>query len=87
MAVFVRDHIVRSAGEYFTSADAWKRYVRVHESAGLPMLEEKTFYKKLAKAMGEIHRTTGMNSLPGRQRGYRGFVLIKENLAEPRVYA
>ena len=87
MAVFVRDHIVRSAGEYFTSADAWKRYVRVHENAGLPMLEEKTFYKKLAKAMGEIHRTTGMNSLPGRQRGYRGFVLIKENLAEPRVYA
>ena len=75
MSVFVQNHVVPSMGESFTSADAWKTYVAVRGGAGLPMLEEAAFYKQLAKAMGEIHRVAVINSLPGKQRGYRGFSL------------
>lgn len=75
MEVFVKNHVAPSMGESFTSADAWKTYVAVRGGAGLPMLEETAFYKQLAKAMGEIYQSTVVNSLPNRQRGYRGFSL------------
>lgn len=75
MTVFVQNHVVLSAGDYFTSSAAWKKYVVVREEAGLPMLEEAAFYRQFAKAMGEIYRATAANSLSDRQRGYRGFLL------------
>ena len=76
MKVFVQNHIASSAGHYFTSADAWSHYVAVRQEAGLPVLESAAFYKQLAKAMGEVHQVASVNSLPGKQRGYRGFKLV-----------
>ena len=76
MKVFVQNHIASSAGHYFTSADAWSLYVAVRQEAGLPVLESAAFYKQLAKAMGEVHQVASVNSLPGKQRGYRGFKLV-----------
>ena len=76
MKVFVQNHIVSSAGHHFTSADAWSLYVAVRQEAGLPVLESAAFYKQLAKAMGEVHQVASVNSLPGKQRGYRGFKLV-----------
>jgi len=75
MAVFVRNHVVLSAGDYFTSSAAWEKYMEIRGGAGLPMLDAGAFYKQLAQAMGEIYQATAVNSLPGKQRGYRGFSL------------
>ena len=75
MTVFVQNHVVRSAGDHFASADAWKCYVKIRSGAGLPSLEESAFYKQFSKAMGEIYQATGVNSLPGKKRGYRDFKL------------
>ena len=75
MIVFVENHVVRSAGDYFASAEAWKHYVKIRSGAGLPSLEESAFYKQFSKAMGEIYQATGVNSLPGKKRGYRDFKL------------
>ena len=43
MTVFVQNHIDFSAGNYFTSADAWSHYLRVRQEAGLPVLESAAF--------------------------------------------
>lgn len=75
MMVFVQNHIDFSAGNYFTSADAWSHYLRVRQEAGLPVLESAAFYKQLSKAMAEVYHVASVNSLPGKQRGYRNFVL------------
>lgn len=75
MTVFVQNHIDFSAGNYFTSADAWSHYVAVRQEAGLPVLESAAFYRQLAKAMSEVYHVTTVNSLPGKQRGYRNFEL------------
>ena len=76
MAVFVQNHVAFSAGHSFTSAEAWSHYLKVRQEAGLPVLESAAFYKQLAKSMGEIYQTATVNSLPGKQRGYRGFELV-----------
>ena len=75
MTVFVQTHIDFSSGNYFTSADALSHYVAVRQEAGLPVLESAAFYRQLAKAMSEVHQAATVNSLPGKQRGYRNFVL------------
>ena len=75
MMVFVQNHIDFSAGHYFTSADAWSHYLKLRQEAGLPVLESAAFYKQLSKAMAEIYHVAAVNSLPGKQRGYRNFVL------------
>lgn len=76
IAVFVKNHVKLSAGDHILSADAWKKYVAVRASEGLPVLDEADFYKQLAKMMGEIHKATVVNSLPEKRRGYRGFELV-----------
>ncbi|MBR4665001.1 MAG: hypothetical protein IKO93_14110 [Lentisphaeria bacterium] len=75
MIVFVENHVVRSAGDHFASAEAWKYYVKIRSGAGLPSLEESAFYKQFSTAMDEIYQVTGVNSLPGKKRGYRDFKL------------
>ena len=77
MEVFVKNYIVEAAGEYFSSADAFNLYARVHHQAGFPPIEEQAFYKQLAKAMQEIHSSVPSNSSKlTNGRGYVGFKLI-----------
>ena len=76
MTVFVQNHVRLCAGRSFTSAEAFAKYVEVREAAGLPNISSETFYKQLATAMAEVYQTVGVNSLPGKQRGYRGFELV-----------
>lgn len=76
MTVFVQNHVRLCAGKSITSSEAWVQYLAVREKTGLPLLEEAAFYKRLATAMAEVYQAAGVNSLPGKQRGYRGFELV-----------
>ena len=76
MTVFVQNHIRLCAGRSFASAEAFAKYVDVREAVGLPNLSREAFFKQLALAMTEVYQAVGVNSLPGKQRGYRGFELV-----------
>ena len=76
MTVFVQNHIKPCAGKNFFSSEAHDKYLAIHKEAGLPMLDKNPFCKQLATAMGEVYQVGVVNSLPGKQRGYRGFELV-----------
>ena len=76
MTVFVQNHIKPCAGKNILSSEALAKYINVREEAGLPNFTPGAFYKQLTTAMAEVYRVTGVNSLPGKQRGYRGFELV-----------
>ena len=76
MKVFVQNHIKPCAGKNILSSEALAKFIDVREEAGLPNLSPEAFYKLLATAMAEVYRVAGVNSLPGKQRGYRGFELV-----------
>ena len=76
LKVFVTNHVKWSQGQWFISANAWKHYVKIQKSAGLPLLTEKAFYKRLSEAMAEIYGVTSTNSNPDRRFGYNNHKLI-----------
>ena len=76
MTVFVQNHIKPCAGKNILSSEALAKYINVREAAGLPNLSPEAFFKQLTMAMAEVYRAAGVNSLPGKQRGYRGFELV-----------
>ena len=76
MTVFVQNHIKPCAGKNILSSEALAKYINVREEAGLPNFTPGAFYKQLTTAMAEVYRVTGVNSLPGKQRGYRGFEFV-----------
>lgn len=82
MDMFVRNYIKWSAGDHFSSKEAYALYLKLQNELELEYLEESAFYKRLAKAMGTIYRVAGCNSIGGsgqKCRGYRNFKLLPKN--------
>ncbi|MPM65993.1 hypothetical protein SDC9_112897 [bioreactor metagenome] len=82
--LFVETCVELSAGDDFTSDEAYQRYCVVSRDGTLPILSPETFYKQLAVQMPNIFpgavgsnnlRRRGANQDKRTCRGYRGYKL------------
>ena len=85
--IFVKNHVVESAGKFFRTGDAYALFTRLHKTAGYEYLPEDTFRKRLAKMMALEFGAAPSNTIPGPNgktvRGYRGFKLVDPNAKKP----
>ena len=85
--IFVKNHVVESAGKFFRTGDAYELFTRLHKTAGYEYLPEDTFRKRLAKMMALEFGAAPSNTIPGPNgktvRGYRGFKLVDPNAKKP----
>lgn len=85
--IFVKNHVVESAGKFFRTGDAYELFTRLHKTAGYEYLPEDTFRKRLAKTMAFEYGAAASNTIPGPNgkpvRGYRGFKLVDPNARKP----
>ena len=85
--IFVKSHIVESAGKFFRTGDAYALFTRLHKTAGYEYLPEDTFRKRLAKMMALEYGAAASNTIPSSNgktvRGYRGFKLVDPNAKKP----
>ena len=62
--IFVKNHVVESAGKNFRTSKAYELFTRLHKTAGYEYLPEDTFRKRLAKTMGMEFGATPSNTIP-----------------------
>ena len=62
--IFVKNHIVESAGKNFRTSKAYELFTRLHKTAGYEYLPEDTFRKRLAKMMAMEYGATPSNTIP-----------------------
>lgn len=81
--IFVKNHVMESAGKFFRTGDAYELFTRLHKTAGYEYLPEDAFRKRLAKMMALEFGAAASNTIPASNgktvRGYRGFKLVDPN--------
>lgn len=79
MEAFVSQFVTLAAGNEFSTREAYQLYTRVQAICDYEYLEERTFFRRFAKAMTVQYHASGCNTVvDGRTRGYRGFKLNDE---------
>lgn len=79
MEAFVSQFVTLAAGNEFSTQEAYQLYTRVQAICDYEYLEERTFFRRFARAMAVQYHASGCNTVvDGRTRGYRGFKLNDE---------
>ena len=76
--LFVKNHVKKAPGCFFTTEDACREYTYLHRAAGFELLDEHIFYKRFSRAMAEAFGDIACKNLlgPNGKRNARGYLNV-----------